>query len=525
MLTVFKNADKVDWKNMRLSEMMLGNAYDTEFTYRLHKILTEQKKKDYHSKAYDKIMKRAIPIFAEIGIKGVRVDRDRLEKVKLNLERDTQVLKDKLLKNYPGLNLNSNIQVLSVLFTDEFEYLVQYQELKKYKNGKEKLVNRERKIKAKGFDLTPDKEHITKTDLPSTDKEALIAYTWECKHGKRPNPEAAQWLEDLKEYKRLDKLLSSFVYSVERALENTGQENVYFKYKLDGTVTGRLSCSTLSRGNKKTDKMGVSFHTLPREKDELYNIRDSFVVDDYETQDFIAADYSTMELRILAHCSQDPAMMEAFQEGKDLHTFTASLVFNKTMEAVTPEERSISKTINFLKIYGGGITKLMQSCGLTKEQAKFIDTKHKQIYCKAYDWMDSMDSYIKTHKRAVSLFGRSRRLPDVASRKSNIVHSCLRKGKNSIIQSTASDILVCVTIELYDFIRKYNIPNTRILANVHDSIEVAVDKRISDPFIKEMKKIMEKPSILSEFGLSMSVPLEVDIERGTSFGDVEKVLI
>jgi DNA polymerase-1 len=187
--------------------------------------------------------------------------------------------------------------------------------------------------------------------------------------------------------------------------------------------------------------------------------------------------------------------------------------------------RQNSKTINFLKVYGGGITKLMHSCELSHDQAKFIDQRHKEIYSTAYAWMDSMDRFIKDNRRSVSIFGRSRRLPDVASRHSNIVHSCLRKGKNAIIQSSASDVLVCATIEIEEFIRENEIPNTRILANVHDSIELAVDKRILMPFLKEVKRIMLKPRLLSEFGIELSVPLEIEAEVGTSFGDAEVIEI
>jgi DNA polymerase-1 len=525
VLTVIKDTDKVDWANMKLSEMLLGNAYDTDFTYRLHKILTKAKEQDYHRLAYDKIMSKALPIYAKMGMDGVRVDKDRLNTVKKNLEDAINELKDRLLVDTPGLNLNSDVQIMCRLFTDEFEYTIEKEVLKKYKNGKEKMVKRKEKVKSKGFDLSPEKDHLTDAGNPSTNKEAIAAYIWQVTN-KRKNPEAENFLRDLKEYKRLQKLKSAFVDSIERALENTG-DRMYFNYKLDGTVTGRLSCSKASKGRKKEDSLGVSFHTLPREKDEHYNVRDSFVVDDYETQSFVAIDYSTMELRILAHCSQDPAMMQAFIEGKDLHTYTASLVYNTPMEEIPKDSplRQNSKTINFLKVYGGGITKLMHSCELSHDQAKFIDQRHKEIYSTAYAWMDSMDRFIKDNRRSVSIFGRSRRLPDVASRHSNIVHSCLRKGKNAIIQSSASDVLVCATIEIEEFIRENEIPNTRILANVHDSIELAVDKRILMPFLKEVKRIMLKPRLLSEFGIELSVPLEIEAEVGTSFGDAEVIEI
>jgi DNA polymerase-1 len=146
---------------------------------------------------------------------------------------------------------------------------------------------------------------------------------------------AKSFLENLLEYRRLEKLKKTYIDGVSNAIEFNGRNKVYFDFRLDGTATGRLSCATA----KDKQNMGVSFHTLPRETE--INIRKLFIAP--KDKVFIAADYSAMELRVLAHVSNDRNMIRAFVDGEDLHTYTAKLLFNK--EVISKEERQIAKTV------------------------------------------------------------------------------------------------------------------------------------------------------------------------------------
>lgn len=529
MLTVIKNPEKTDWKSMPLPEMALGNAYDTHYTYRLNELLNEISKETHYYRVYRKLVQPSIPIFAEIGQQGLMVDQKRLSEISDKLKRHMDKYWNFMDKFAPGMNFSSNKQLMELLFLKEVEYDVEFQEWKEYKTPASKKkhnvdgrwVKRKRKEKAVGFDLDPDKDYLTDAGMPAVSKDAIEFYiTQALGYDKK---EAVMFLKACKKYKTLAKLYETYAVGITDSLKNTKDGRVYSKYKQDGTVTGRLSCAAAKFGAKKEEKAGVSFHTLPREKDERYNIRDVFICE--EDEDFICADYSTIELRILAHCSQDPFMLKAFQEGIDLHSFTASLVYHLVLEEISKDsaERQNSKTVNFATVYGAGMKKIAAQCGLTLEEARFIIERHKEVFEVGHRFLSNLDSFIKTNKCAISLFGRYRRLPEIDSHDMAIKHSCLRKGKNFVIQSSASDVLVAAIIEIWDLIKSNNLP-AKVVATVHDSIEIVCKKDYTKQLLPEIDRILKKPKILKEsFGLELSVPLEIEYEIGSSFGNGVKI--
>ena len=460
----------------------------------------------------------------------MKVDKVELHKIRHRLENDIEDLLKTLKEFSPDINFDSAKQLMEFLFLEELEIekvektWVAYKteaSIKKHDGALGRYVNKKHKIKVKGLNLDPDADFKTKAGFPSVSKDAIAFYI--VKAMERSDEKIVNFLKTLKVYKQLSKLHGTYAVGIEQALENTQDGTIYSRYKLDGTVTGRLSCAAATRGPKKEDKLGISFHTLPREEDERYNIRSVFVCD--EDEDFICADFSTMELRILAHISKDRFLCKAFNEGRDLHTFTASLIYNKPEEKITKQERSVAKTVNFGIVYGAGLKKIAATCEMTVAETKRIFNKHKEIFKEAHGFLKSLEGYIKLNKYVISLFGRYRRLPDVESSDSAIVHSCLRKGKNFVIQSSASDVLVAANIEIYNFLRESKFP-AKVIANVHDSIEIICKKTHTSRLLPLIKKILVKPRILKEeFNLELSVPLEVDFEIGPSFGKGEKVSV
>lgn len=531
MLTVIKNPKTFDWKNADLNFLLLGNAYDSSYTHRLLEKLNIESEGEHYKRVYESLVQPSIQIYAELGNMGMNVDQVELEAIRQRLEEDIEKLLQKMQEFAPDLNFNSDKQVMEFLFLKEVDIekirveWVPYKTkatIKKHDGVLGRNVNKKYTVTIPGLDLEPDTDFKTDTGLPSVSKDAVAFYI--VKALDRKDEKAETFLKTLKEYKQLSKLHGTYAIGIHQALTNTGDGRVYSRYKLDGTVTGRLSCAAATRGNKKEDKLGVSFHTLPREKRERYNVRAVFTTDKHD-EDFICADFSTMELRILAHCSQDPFMLKAFNERMDLHTFTASLVNSKTMEDVLDAERSIAKTINFLSVYGGGIKKLASSCELPMSLAKHVKKRHEEVFARSYAWLKEIEGFVKSNKYAISLFGRYRRLPDVSSSDTAIVHSCLRKGKNFVIQSSASDVLVAANIEIYKFLKKTKFP-ARIVANVHDSIEIICKKTHTAELLPLLKAMLIKPKLLKEaFNLELSVPLEVEFEVGHSFGSAEKVLV
>ena len=181
---------------------------------------------------------------------------------------------------------------------------------------------------------------------------------------------AANFIQDLLDMRGIAKLRSTYVGGITKAVEHNEENRVYCTYNLDGTKTGRLSNS--SYGNP----IGVSFHTLPRE--DKHNIRSMFVAP--KGWAMIAADYSQMELRILAENAREEKMKQAFISGTDLHTFTASLLFKKDPEEVTKKERQIAKSVSFLIVYGGGAYRLSAMVTIPLEEAQAIIDRYNEVF-------------------------------------------------------------------------------------------------------------------------------------------------
>ena len=326
-----------------------------------------------------------------------------------------------------------------------------------------------------------------------------------------------KFLTNLLAYKKLDKLDTTFVKGPKRVIENYGPK-VHCDFNIDGTVTGRLSCSTYYGNNRQP--MGVSFHTLPNKDKKLdVNIRNIYSVD-RDHQKFITADYSTMELRVLAHLADVREMKHAFNSGLDLHSHTASLIFEKNIEDVQPDERSQAKTANFLIVYGGGASNLSEVVGISIQKAQRVIDKHKEVYHEIHRLILETEEKVRQFKYVENPFGRRRHLPDIDSPDAGMQHRVLRQAFNMIIQSTASDILLCADASLMNYIRYHNYKDrVRIAANVHDSMEVICDADIAPIvchlIIKSMKENPVAKSLIGEF----SVPFEVELEVGSTFGD------
>jgi len=210
---------------------------------------------------------------------------------------------------------------------------------------------------------------------------------------------AAIAIEKMLEMRAVAKLKSTYVNGIRKAVEHNQEDRVYCSYNLDGTKTGRLSNSSYM--NPK----GVSFHTLPRE--DQHNIRDMFLAP--KGWCMIAADYSQMELRVLAENAREEKMKEAFISGTDLHTFTASLLFKKKPEDVEKLERQIAKSVSFLIVYGGGAFRLSAMTGITMEDAQTIINRYNEVFPGVPAYEKHVHKHVRKTGQAYSIFGRLRR--------------------------------------------------------------------------------------------------------------------
>lgn len=324
-----------------------------------------------------------------------------------------------------------------------------------------------------------------------------------------------QFITSLLEFRRSRKLYDTYIAGVRAAMEYNGSNKIFVEYRLDGTVTGRLSNAGYEAGG---NRMGISFHTLPRES--KFNIRDYVVAP--KGYKFITADMKSMELRILAHLAKEKNMARAFNERMDLHTYSASMTFGKPMDKVTKEERQIAKAVSFLTVYGGTEKTLAMKQGISFKKAKGIIEGWMAAFPGVPRYMEHVDKFITTNKYAYTIFGRRRNLPNAASEAKYIRQEAFRQGLNFTVQSSASDTLVCCMLGLHHELKKRKM-QSKIVATVHDSIELIAPIGEVDETISLLNYHMtEYPYIKENFGINFSVPLEIEVVVGDSFGSGEE---
>ena len=325
---------------------------------------------------------------------------------------------------------------------------------------------------------------------------------------------AKRFFDRFSEYKKLTKLHSVYIEGARTALKNTGNSRMYVKYNIDGTVTGRISNSGANIGRKKDDKIGVSFPTLPGESLDV-NIRDYVVAP--KGHDFITIDMKAMELRVLAHVANEQNMIEAFKSGVDLHSYSAGLTFNKDPKDVSKLERQIAKEVSFLTVYGGTAYTLASKRNIPEERAEEIISSWMRAFPGVGRYMQTIDDYIKQFGYAKTIFGRYRHLPNIRSPFKGVRREAFRQGLNFTIQSAASDILLCGMLGVIEKLKNLD---AKVVATVHDSIELIAPKNETRRVVEIVKDELENYYYLRDnFGINLQVPLGVDIEVGSSFGN------
>jgi len=323
--------------------------------------------------------------------------------------------------------------------------------------------------------------------------------------------QARDFIKELLDLRKSEKLEKTYIEGTRKAIDYNDCNKVFVDYKLDGTATGRLSCTAYNAEKS----MGVSFHTLPRETEN--NVRSFFVAPDGYS--FLTVDYAAMELRVLSHIAKEQTMQHAFKTGKDLHTYTACLLFNKKDKDVTKEERQIAKTVSFLIVYGGGAFNLSETMANPLAKAERVIDNYKTVYPGIFRFMDFINAYIKRHGYAYTIFGRRRNLPVVYSGDFKIVNRALRQGLNFTIQSSSSDILLCSLIGIHNRFNDLSM-KSKIISTVHDSIEIiSPHEEIKEACEIVYDEMVNYPFIKENFDLVFDVPFGIETLVGTSFGD------
>ncbi|MEG4404583.1 DNA polymerase I [Microcoleus sp. MON2_D5] len=407
------------------------------------------------------------PVLAEMEFCGIRIDSAYLQELSQQLEKSLKEIEEKTYQAAGRkFNLGSPKQLSEILLEkipDEFQ----------------------------------KKSRKTKTGY-STDAAVLDKL-----QGDHPI------VDDLLEHRTLSKLKSTYVDALPQLVRaETGR--VHTDFNQTATGTGRLSSSNPNLQN------------IPIRTEFSRQIRKAFLPE--EGWLMVSADYSQIELRILAHLSQEPVLIEAYQNNRDVHTVTAQLLFEK--EEVTPDERRFGKTINFGVIYGMGAIKFGRSMGKTSADGKEFIKRFNERYIKVFEFLEKVKKEAIALGYVTTILGRRRYLKfesesllDLKGRNPQDIHSdrlksvsrddaqSLRAAANAPIQGSSADIIKLAMIEVHKILQNYQ---ARLLLQVHDELifEVPPD---------EWEELQPKIRTAMENALPLSVPLIVDIHAGKNW--------
>ncbi|WP_105178997.1 DNA polymerase I [Streptococcus suis] len=297
------------------------------------------------------------------------------------------------------------------------------------------------------------------------------------------------------EYRQITKLQSTYVVGLQDAILEDGK--IHTRYVQDLTQTGRLS---------STDP---NLQNIPVRLEQGRLIRKAFVPS-LENSVLLASDYSQIELRVLAHISQDQHLIEAFQQGADIHTSTAMRVFGiEKAEDVTPNDRRNAKAVNFGVVYGISDFGLSNNLGITRKEAKdYIDTYFER-FPGIKNYMETIVREARDKGYVETIYKRRRELPDINSRNFNVRNFAERTAINSPIQGSAADILKVAMINLDKALTEAGLA-TRMLLQVHDEIVLEVP-------VAELETVKAMVKETMESAISLSVPLIVDENEGSTW--------
>ncbi len=304
--------------------------------------------------------------------------------------------------------------------------------------------------------------------------------------------------EKLIEYRMLNKLESTYIKALPKLISGrTGR--VHSSFNQTVASTGRLSSSNPNLQN------------IPIRSEFGRRIRNAFTVSDSDYV-ILAADYSQVELRVMALLSGDENLISAFRNNEDIHTQTASLVFNVTKEEVTSGQRAQAKAVNFGIIYGMGYVRLSQELGISRNDAKAFIENYFAKFSAIKEYMDRQTEFVKSNGYTSTLFGRKLYLPGINSTDNRTAGDAARVAINMPIQGTAADIIKLAMINIHDQI--IDNPCIKMILQVHDELVFEVHKDKLEEAKSLIKTAMENVEIPNS-----SVPFKVDIGTGVNWFD------
>ncbi|NWH05883.1 DNA polymerase I [Desulfobacter latus] len=450
-----KGKDQIGFQEVPLDLAADYAAEDADLTFMAYTVLKKQIEDKGLTPLMETIEVPLICVLAKMEMAGIRVDTDVLGQMSLEFEAELKTLEQKIYELAgEEFNINSSQQLGVILF--------------------EKLG------------LKSVKKTRKKTGY-STDVQVLTQLA-----------DTHEMPEKLLRYRTLGKLKSTYVDALSSLVHpETGRIHTSFNQTI--TVTGRLSSSNPNLQN------------IPIRKSEGKKIRQAFIPATGCT--LISADYSQIELRLLAHCAKDPILIESFRNDEDIHTRTALEVFQVLPGLVTDEMRSQAKSINFGIIYGMSAFRLSNELGISRKMAGIYIDNYFKRYAGVKAFIDKTIEQTRTTCEVSTLFGRKRRLDDIRSSNANLRNFAQRAAVNTPIQGSAADLIKLAMIKMQEALETENMAS-QMLLSVHDEIIFEAPEQEKDKLMAMAKQVMENVTPLE-------VPLKVNFGVGANWAEAE----
>lgn len=447
-----KNKKKIPLEEVEIEKVTNYCCEDLDYTYRLKHLFEKTLDELGLTSLLQDIEIPLIPILAKMERHGIFIDKQKIKVLEIELSQEIEETEKEIYEDIGHkFNLNSPKQLSEIL----------YVELKLPPPSRKKT------------------EYSTGADILS--KLASESFI----------------VKKILKHRTLQKLLSTYLEALPKQIfEKTGRIHPTFNQSV--TATGRLSCQDPNLQN------------IPIKTEVGKKIREGFRPQK-EGWVYIDADYSQIELKLLAHFSKDPELIRAFQNNEDIHAYTASLVYKIAIQDVTPTMRSIAKAVNFGTIYGQGAYGLSQLIGIPFAEAQEFIKTYFERYTKVESFIERCKKEAYQTKVATTLFGRKRPLPEIDNKNPTIRHGAERLAVNTPLQGTAADIIKLAMIAIDKEIQEKELKGFLVL-QIHDELIFEVPESETAIFKKIIKDRMENV-------VKLAVPLNINLQVGKNWGE------
>ena len=447
-----KGKNQLSMRTVPIAEQTEYAVEDADITFQLKQLFTGELESGNVTKLFNDIELPLVSVLTAMEIEGININIDFLNKLSVTLTADINRLEKNIYEQAgEEFNIASPKQLGIVLFE------------------KMELVKKPKK---------------TKTGQYATGEDILSFLAKE-----------HEIIRNIQEYRQYKKLQSTYVDALPNEV-NPKTGRIHTQYMQAVAATGRLSSNNPNLQN------------IPIRTERGKEVRKSFIPRD-ENHVLLAADYSQIELRIIAALSEEGNMMEAFKNGEDIHASTAAKVFNVPLDEVTREQRSNAKTVNFGIVYGVSAFGLSNQTDLSRSEAKELIDTYYETYPKLKAYMSAQVDFARENGYVETVLNRRRYLKDINSRNAMVRSGAERNAVNAPIQGSAADIIKLAMINIYNRFKKEGF-KSKMLLQVHDEL-------VFDAHKDELEIIRPIIKYEMENAFKMSVPLDVEVGIGENW--------